>query len=210
MNINKKWNEERIKAVLIDYLIKKNKDNKYLICSEVPLLGGKRWVDILEIKENSLIAYEIKSDLDSLINLKGQLSDYMNTFNETYVLLSKKFTGKHKNLPKNIGYFWVAPEKGGIILKRKSKRKIFLSKKNLSYFLWKTDIPANLRRYKEPIDLTRLRVIKYNTVKFIHSLAITALKRRYVDRFELFLKERSDKTHFSEINILTKKETEIC
>ncbi len=44
----------------------------------------------------------------------------------------------------------------------------------------------------------------------MHKWAIKALKRRYQDRFELFLEERSPKTHFSEISILTKKEIEIA
>ena len=207
MTKNKKWDEKRIKALLIDYLMEK--DKKHIICSEVPFLGGKRWVDILEIKENSLTAYEIKSDLDSLINLNDQLTDYVNTFNETYVILSKKFAGKHKDLPRNIGYFWIDPTKEKIILKRKSKKRVYLSKKNLSYFLWKQDIPKNLRRHNESIDLIRDRFMKSNTVKFIQNLAIKALKKRYIDRFKLFLKEKSDKTHFSEINVLTKKEINI-
>ena len=205
--MTKKWDEKRIKAILIDYLIKKNEER--IICSEVPFLGGKRWADILEIKENSLTAYEIKSDLDSFIKLKDQLADYADTFNEIYVVLSKKFTGKHRDLPKNIGYLWVDPDKGKIIPKRKSKKKVCLSKRNLSYFLWKKDMPIDLRRCNESMDLIRDRFIKSNTVNFIHNLAIKALKRRYVDRFKLFLKEKSDKTHFSEINVLTKKETDI-
>ncbi len=206
--MTKKWDEKKIKALLIDYLIEKGEG--HIICSEAPFLGGKRWADILEIKENALAAYEIKSDLDSLIKLKEQLADYADTFNEIYVILSKKFAGQHKDLPKNIGYFWVDPDKEKIILKRKSKKKTRLSKKNLSCFLWKQDMPVNLRRHNESIDLTRDRIIKSSTAKFIHNLALTALKRRYADRFKLFLKEKSDRTHFSEINVLTKKETDIC
>lgn len=203
----KKWDEKRIKALLIDYLIKKKKG--HIICSEVPFLGGKRWADILEIKDNMLTAYEIKSDLDSLRRLQNQLIDYEYTFNEIYVVLSKKFEEKYRDLPKNVGYFVIDPHKEKFILKRKSKIKIRLSKNNLSYFLWQKDMPENFKKYKEPVDLTRNRIIKHKTSKSIHNLAITALRKRYTDRFQLFLKERSHKTHFSEINILTKRETNI-
>lgn len=204
----KKWDETRIKAILIDHLIKE-KGHDSIICSEIPFAGGKRRVDILKIKGNLLIAYEIKSDLDSLTNLKKQLDDYINTFNEVYVVLSKKFIGKHKILPKNVGYYWVDPEKRTVILKRKSQRKKRVSKKTLSYFLWKKDIPKAINSYKDSIELIRSRITKHNTTTFIHNLAIQALKKRYKVRFDLFLKERSNKTHFSDINILTRKEIRI-
>ena len=110
--------KKKIKAVLIDYLLK-NKSHERIICAELPFLGGKRWADIVELKENSLIAYEIKSDLDSFTRLEGQLDDYINTFNEVYVILSKKFIGKEKNLPKRVGYFWIDLDKEEVILKKK-------------------------------------------------------------------------------------------
>ncbi len=108
---------KKIKAVLIDHLLKKSRS---VICVEVPFLGGKRWADIVELKENSLIAYEIKSELDSFTKLKEQLYDYVNTFNEVYVILSKKFIGKHKDLPKSVGYFWVDPNEGITYIEEKS------------------------------------------------------------------------------------------
>ena len=206
--VNKKWDEKRIKAQLIDDLIRKNQ-NKSIICSEVPLLGGKRWVDILEIKKDSLIAYEIKSDLDSIIKLQEQLDDYIGAFNEIYVVLSNKFIGKHTNLPKHVGYFVIEPDEGKIILKRKSKKKIHLSKKKISYFLWKPDMPIHLRKYKKSMDFIRNKLIKNSTTQSLQKLAIQALTRRYSDRFKLFLQEKSKKTHFSEISVLTKKEIHI-
>ena len=58
----------------------------------------------------------------------------------------------------------------------------------------------------------RKKLIQKSTVKNLHQLAIKALEKRYRHRFDLFLKERDnvEKTHFSDINILTKKETNIC
>ncbi len=91
------WNEKKIKATLIDYLLREGRGSNNIICAEVPFLGGRRWADIVELKENSLVAYEIKSELDSLVNLSDQLADYMDTFNEVYVVLSKKFIGKHRS-----------------------------------------------------------------------------------------------------------------
>lgn len=207
--ICKKLDEKKIKAILIDKLIQ-NSPNHQIICSEVPLLGGKRWVDILEIKKNSLIAYEIKSDLDNLSKIENQINDYAKTFNEVYLVLSKKFIGKYK-VPSNIGYFLVDSHKRSISLKRKSSKRIHVSKENLSYFLWREDIPSIFKKKNEDIISIRKKLIQKSTAKELQCLAIKALKKRYYHRFDLFLKERdeSEKTHFSDISVLTKKEIKI-
>ena len=209
-NICKKLDEKQIKAILIDQLMQ-NSPNHQIICSEVPLLGGKRWVDILEIKPNSLIAYEIKSDLDNLSKIENQINDYTETFNEVYIVLSKKFIDKYK-VPSKIGYFLVDSNMRSVSLKRKSSKKIHLSKENLSYFLWKKDIPPVFKKKHEDIISIRKKLVQKSTTKDLHQLAIKALEKRYRHRFDLFLKERDnvEKTHFSDINILTKKETNIC
>ena len=206
-----KWNEKKIKSVLIDYLLSKNESNN-IICSEVSFLSGKRWADILELKENSLVAYEIKSDLDSLKKFKEQLKDYSETFNEVYVVLSRKFKGQEKLLPPEVGYFWVDPGRGErpLSIRRKAKRRTNLKKENLTHFLWKKDISKHLKEPCEDVVLMRNRFTKKNSLRYIHCLAIKTLRERYGARFELFLKEKSEKTHFSEIDVLTKKETSIC
>ena len=203
----KKLDEKKIKAILIDELIKDDPTNK-IICSEVPFLGGKRWVDILEIKENSLVAYEIKSDLDNLSTIEGQINDYAETFNEVYLVLSKRFIDKYK-VPQRIGYFSVDSYQRIISLKRRSIKRIYLSKENLSYFLWREDIPYLFKKKHEDMISIRKNLIQKITTKNLHQLAIKALKKRYRHRFDLFLEERSNKTHFSDISVLTKKETRI-
>ena len=71
-------------------------------------------------------------------------------------------------------------------------------------------MPCELKNSKFSMKPIRSKVIKTRTNKEIRTCAIKALKRRYKDRFELFLKERGKKTHFSEISTLTKKEISIC
>ena len=206
--MEKKWDEKKVKSILIDHLLGK-KEEQHIICSEVPFLAGKRWVDILELKEDSFTAYEIKSELDSFEKLHEQLKDYIETFNEVYVVLSKKFMGKHKSLPKNVGYFWIDTDKEEIIMKRKAKGRKTLKKENLSYFLWKKDISRHLKKYKGDVISMRDEFIKKTGIKSMQNIAIEALRERYEPRFELFLKEKGEKTHFSEISVLTKKETSI-
>ena len=90
-NIQKN-NQNRIKTLLIDKIIKDNKNiDDYIICSEVPFLSGKRWADLVVLTKDSLIAYEIKSELDSLTRLSEQIKDYSKTFDKVYLVLSKKF-----------------------------------------------------------------------------------------------------------------------
>ena len=172
------WSEKKIKSILIDYLLeKKSSDN--IICSEVPFLGGRRWVDILELRHNSFIAYEIKSDLDSLNRLNDQIRDYISTFNEVYIVLSNKFKDKYKILPKNIGYFWIDYQKSKIIERRKAQSKTKLNKKNLSYFLWEKDILSQLKKTRKNKVHIRNIFTKIKTTKEIHKAALSALKNRY-------------------------------
>ena len=203
----KKWDEKKAKAILIDHLL--NNRDRGIVCSEVPFLGGRRWADILEVKENSLIAYEIKSDLDSLYRIKGQIHDYLNTFNEVYIVLSKKFKGKEKELPKSVGYFWIDPSEEKVILKRKSQKRTRPSKKNLSYFLWREDISYNLKIKNKNINQARDIIENKSKTVELQKLVIKSLERRYRHRFDLFMKERGKRTHFSDVGILTKREISI-
>ena len=205
---NKRWDEKRIKAILIDVLLQEHHDNK-IICSEMPFLGGKRWADIVMIKDNLLTVYEIKSELDSLAKIQEQLNDYKYTFNEVYVVLARKFWKQDHLLPKDVGCFLFKEDEEKLILKRRSKKRLRLHKDNLSLFLWKEDIPFNFKKNNEEVMIARKRIVKESTTQYLHALTIKTLLKRYRNRFDYFMREKSDKTHYSEISVLTKKETNI-
>ena len=203
-----KNNQEKIKTLLIDKIIKDNKKlNNYIICSEVPFLSGKRWADLIIIKKNNIIAYEIKSDLDSLKRLPEQMKDYSNTFDKVYLVLSKKFK-KIPSISQNIGLLRFENEK--LFKERVAQTQKKLKKENLSYFLWKQDLQKYIIN-KDEGEINKLRNIfinKYKTEQ-IKKIAISCLRERYERRFELFLYDRNEKTHLEDLYLLSNKHLEI-
>lgn len=63
-----------VKTSLIDFWLKNYTAD--LIANEVPFFKGNRRADLIMISNNNLLGFEIKSELDSLKNLKSQILDY--------------------------------------------------------------------------------------------------------------------------------------
>ncbi len=197
--------EKKIKCLLIDKLLKDYP--KSIIGVEVPFLSEKRWVDVLLItKDNETIAFEIKSDLDTLRRLEGQIIDYLDTFNQVYLICSEKIINEAvvKKLSKRIGLISYNNNNKKLIIKRNPISKSRLSKNNLSYFIWKKDLISYSTNRRETVDSIRKRFITQNSIKIIHKLAIECLRNRYKPRFSEFLKEKSKYTHSEDLQYLTK------
>ena len=73
------------------------------------------------ISNNNLLGFEIKSELDSLKNLKSQILDYKKIFDFVYVVIDKKFKFSKElaELPSQIGILVYDKE---IMIKREAKK----------------------------------------------------------------------------------------
>lgn len=194
---------DELKCLLIDYLLELYPDC-LLIGSEIPYLSRKRWVDILLItKERELIAFEIKSDIDTLNRLEGQIRDAEKTFNQVYIVFSTKFKDKKLEFPysKNVGYIYIDKKEQNII--RKSKNISRLSKYNLCFFLWKSDLNKYFKDKSLSVEKMREIFIKSNTIKDIKNCVIDVLLLRYKKRFQFFKNDRSKKTILADLHNLT-------
>ncbi len=194
--------EKKYKCILIDYLISENPG--WNIAVEVPYFSGKRRVDLLAITaQGQSIAFEIKSDVDSLDKLSAQVSDYQKAFDFLYLVVARKFVSNKqiKKLPSTIGLIEIY--NGNIIKLRNAKLNNPL-KKYLVRFLWKNQM-LKFGNKSEPIETIRNRILHKLPKKEIHELAIRALLDRYTGRYELFLREKSARTHPEDIDFLTKK-----
>ena len=212
MKKNKKLDQQKIKAILIDEIIKKN---DCIICSEVPFLSGKRWADLVVLKKNTMIAYEIKSELDSLRKLSGQIRDYMDTFDKVYLVISKKFkdvlvSNKFNKWPADLkkAGIWVVNDNNRIVKQRGAIQKKHPKKSNLSYFLWKKDLKKYLNQDKELNKLRTVFIARKNTTE-IKKIAISCLEARYKQRFEMFLHDRYKQTHIDDLRLLTDSHLQI-
>jgi hypothetical protein len=202
-----KRSERNVKAALVDFLLDPEVISPSLkaIASEVPFLNGRRWVDILRIDSRELIAYEIKSEADSLKRLGGQVEDYVSTFDKTYLVFSSaQRKGIEKlRLGKRVGLIVYNETLRKFEVVREPVRNLKIKKENLSQFIWADE----LRKYlKEPAGDTgalRKKLNQRHNIAEIKELGIAALLKRYSYRYKFFMTDRGQRTHLADLDILT-------
>jgi hypothetical protein len=198
-------NEIRIKCLLLDHI--EANYNPQAIGVEVPFMAGQRWADVLLITGNKeLIAFEIKSDRDSFRRLEEQLADYTNTFNQVYLILSRKFIGSKilRRLPASVGYAFIDAQRKKLIFERRAQKRTRLSKDNLMFFLWKRDLGRFQLKPSDSVELLRERMKRSMPLSTIKKRATDALLGRYRKRYLAFRREKSIHVHAEDLNCLTK------
>ncbi|MCM1224752.1 MAG: sce7726 family protein, partial [Lachnospiraceae bacterium] len=155
--------EKKLKLRLIDYILGAKYPKCKLIGVEVPFVSMKRRVDVLVITGNKeLIAFEIKSDLDSLRRLHGQMKDYKKTFDKLYIVTSAKYKDicDEDSNRTSVGYIYI---NGKVDERKRAKSIKKLDKECLARFLLKA-------------DLINLGYDKHNTVEHIRKQLIRDTK----------------------------------
>lgn len=101
--------EADIKALTLNYLRdKKIIDNESIIMNELTIGNFVRRVDLAIYTKGKLIAFEIKSEADSLTRLDGQIEKYLEYFDKVVIVADTKFIPKiNKNLLTNVGLWEV-------------------------------------------------------------------------------------------------------
>lgn len=117
------------------------------ILSEFSIFDGARRADLCIIIKNRIIAFEIKSEADSLTRLEGQIEDYLNYFDKVIVVTAPKFTAQIKeNVPKNVGIWEI--NNNSIIQKQRGNISLNRDKKYLTSMLRKKDLDTLKKTYK--------------------------------------------------------------
>ncbi|MDR1324241.1 MAG: sce7726 family protein [Candidatus Margulisbacteria bacterium] len=193
-----------IKAELIDFLLKNG--NYDLLASETPFFQGNRWADLIALRENKTIGFEIKSEQDSLRTLKEQLSDYIRVFNMVYLVLSEKFINNPAVdfVSKDIGLIIIKKDHK-VIMKRKATPRLLLDKKWLITLLWRKDLEKLCPKKKNTeMDDLKNHVLEKCSVKNIQKQIIISLKSRYATSYKFFLKDRGNYTTIEDLRIITR------
>jgi len=130
--------EKDIKIILIKYLLSNSliSENDVLI-NEFTIDSHSRRVDLLVVKSDLTVAYEIKSEADSLNRVEGQLSKYNSFFDKVVVVAAKKHIEILKLSTDDSIELWQVDETNISII-RKGKINKVKDKINLLKF-----IPAN-------------------------------------------------------------------
>lgn len=192
-----------IKTLLIDFLIENY--NIELIASEVPYLFGYRRADLVAIINNNMVAFEIKSELDSLSKLEAQVNDYIEVFNKVYVVLAKKF--QHcsvvSKLHKKVGILYIDAN-DEIIYYRKAKEQKILKKEKLIYFFKKDELnKINNIDTKLSLRKTREIFLKINSTKKIVEYSKNILRNKYLTQYNKFIEEKGKYTIKEDLSSIT-------
>lgn len=139
-----------IRLALLDLLQKKHgAEEGTLIVEEVTICGGSSRVD-LAVVNDLLHGYEIKSQLDTLGRLPGQLRDYGQVFDQvTLVVGLKHLTGILCGLPSWCGIILAHRQDGVVTLEpfRDGTRNLHRNAHALACLLWREEALAVLERH---------------------------------------------------------------
>lgn len=171
---------------LSNWLLDKFEDIN-LIASNVPYLKAKRLADLVVIKKNQLMVYEIKTARDDMRKINSQIEDYKTTFEYIYLVLDKKFENKISD---------ISDEKVGIIFFNGNKFKIFRkAKKNITNTLYQAllisnDDLKNLNIKTKNLHEKYAYISKKLSKAQVKNLIINGLQKAYEQGFEAFKKEK--------------------
>ncbi len=197
-------NADQLKARLIDYLIESAGKANLLVGSEIMYGSENRFVDILALYSKKTVAFEIKSDLDSLERLKLQLQQYSEVFDYTYVLTTSKHYKKVLSMiNQNTGVYVY---KDGVIKiikeaqqNRRNKKASILDSINTSSLMDYFYIPQHIKY----ADRIRGYIRTYNDLKKIKSIYRQYLRNKLYENHNLFIMERGNFTVSDDLPILS-------
>lgn len=205
--------ESEIKAALIDRLVDRGMLQNAVLINEMVVANWSRRVD-LAIANGNLHAYEIKSDLDSLKRLDGQLVAYLARFDKTTVVCAPRFTSEVlRRTPAFVEVLEVGLVDKEISFKvvRRGVLRPIQDKEILAAFLLKSELAALLKNQAaaQPRNLL-IESVRSLPVTVLRRYVLECLKRRYKETSASFLHLRNDKkgTQVSDLGKLSRSKQE--
>ena len=194
-------NAEAIKTILIDFLISQN--DSIILGSEVTYGSKKQVVDIMQLSENKISAFEIKADRDDVRRLDNQINEYKKIFDYIYVVCTKKQLYKvQEKTDKTIGIFLIDDEER-INIKRKALRQRNADKRSILE-------TVNANHLKRTFNLNRRvtanearDLLTNKNAKELKNTLYTYLETFLSKKFSLFLSEKGINTHIDDLPVLS-------
>ena len=170
--------EKEIKTTVLDKLLKTGQiDFSSLVFSEMNLARKARRVDLGYIRNQEMVAIEIKSEKDSLFRLAGQLEEYRKYFDRVIVAVAGKYVeGVLAIADEDVAVWEVTSD--GLKVIRKGRLIKNISKQNYLELMTKREvsllarrigiIPSDLAMYELKMEVSsRLNKISKSDVKDI-------------------------------------------
>ncbi|MFK8251970.1 sce7726 family protein [Ancylobacter terrae] len=189
--------EPHIKAAVIDALFKEGfVDDDAVLISELPVAGWSRRADLV-LANGRLIAFEIKSQADSLQRLEAQVKAYQGVMEGVTVVADPRHAHEIlKAADSTVGVFQIEAGSDGaaqITLLRKPHIRPLSLEASIKHML-AADLKRLVRANGEPAttsDRHSLEILARNLpVLNVRKAAIAALKQRYLRYHARFLSER--------------------
>jgi len=182
-------NEQDIKAAVIGRIrARAGRENAVLI-NEMVFGSNSRRADLV-VANGHLVAFEIKSDLDTLRRLDGQVSDYLARFDKLVLVVSSKFLKCALDFDERVGVWESFRNEKGVVkirVVRPGRLKSITSRDNLCEFLLKRELVDLIRNETGAIGCGSLSrealegLSKNISVSKIRTYVIDSIKFRYRD-----------------------------
>ncbi|MGL5472370.1 MAG: sce7726 family protein [Shewanella sp.] len=168
---------------------------------EFPFLNGRRRADIICSNDKYLIAFEIKSDLDSLSTLQEQIDDYKKCFNSTYIICGEKHLQKIKS-NKNIDAGIIFVKDKEFIILRKAKLRLRLDvRARLS--MCELSFLKKLSSKKNKSDIIDDILTGNMTIRNVDSLITKHISSRISSIYKLYLNQREQLNSYEKLMMLS-------
>ncbi|MBY8171933.1 sce7726 family protein [Vibrio fluvialis] len=208
MKVKSRLLEADIKALTLNYLRDKNIiDDNSIIMNELTIGDFSRRVDLAIFSKGKLIAFEIKSEADSLFRLNGQLDKYLEYFDKVIVVSDTKFVPSLlESLPNKIGLWEV--EKSKIKIKKKGQLQRKIEKSKLIELMDLSDLRKLSFKFhgKKEKDIDTIETsLELLSDQILRQEVKATLSRKYLDVTKSFMDlTRSRKVEKEDIKILSR------
>ncbi|MFP5976630.1 sce7726 family protein [Enterobacter mori] len=185
MKENEKIKEFAIKKMLLTHLLKCEDDSNSYAITEFSIANFTRRVDIFFVKDDTLHAFEIKSEFDSLNRLEGQISEYLNHFDKVTIVAASKFIPNILlKTPSNVGIWEIKDTTFKIIRQGRISRV----KDKLTFIRMMTLVELINLSKKQHLNITSRKRIDIEflvsklPIYLLRGAAIENIKNRYRKR----------------------------
>jgi hypothetical protein len=186
--------ERRLKACVIDRLLSsKHVDDDAVILTELTVGNWARRADIV-LANGRLWGFEIKSERDRLVRLRGQLEAFTNYFEKFNLVVAERFENDAFTMSPDFVGIWVSDKSGNLVQRRPPKQKTLtragyldhLTASDLRLLLVCNGLKIGGAMHRR--DLVRLA--QELSVSDLAQAARAAVKRRYVAIYRAFLQQK--------------------
>ncbi|WP_170828364.1 sce7726 family protein [Asticcacaulis taihuensis] len=200
--------EAALKAAVIDRLIAtRHADDNSVIVTEMTVANWSRRADVV-LANGKLWGFEIKSELDSLSRLKGQVETFTKYFEKFVLVLAERFVDEMlESIPEGVG-LWSA-DKVGNLTQKIAPKQTQLSAESYISLMTATEIKKLLtcNGLKTEKGCHRMALVNEAIklpIKDLSSAAREAVKNRYKERYHRFLSEKESKKTIKALSFLTR------